>query len=141
MLCFLHEPEYSAFCNRFAMEMPALTARIQKKPAGKGIFRPVFPFLRVFFDRIQIVQHKPELREPAHDVPDAHPVQPVFARERQLGADRACILKPHLMLGPVAPVVVVRRLCRFVVLDGCADLDRLLDGLHVPDRPRARLAG
>lgn len=63
----------------------------------------------------------------------------VFARQRELGTDRARVLEPHLMLAAVAPVIVVRRLRGLVKLDGRAHLDRLLDRLHIADRPRAGL--
>ena len=48
-VCFPHDPEYSRLCNRFAMEMPAAPAKTKQKPAGKGIFRPVFLIvMRIF---------------------------------------------------------------------------------------------
>ena len=93
-----------------------------------------------FFNFIEVVEHQPKLGKVPHDIPDADAVQLVFAGQRKLGADRTGVLEPDLVLGTVAPVIIMRRLGGFVELDGRADLDRLLDRLNIAEAPCARLS-
>ena len=75
-----------------------------------------------------------------HDIPDADACQLIFSGKRSLARIELRVLKPDLVLGTVAPVAVVRRLRRVIIMNRRTDLNRLLDGLHVAQIAGARLS-